>query len=74
MSAGAVTVERTGELKVASEVEILRVFGKVSSPVKATTMVEVFAGGDVQDSLDTPSLQVAPGGRISGGHLVIGQR
>lgn len=73
MSAGAVTIEKTGELKVASEVEILRVFGKVASPVKATKMVEVFAGGDVQDSLDTPSLRVAPGGRISGGHLVIGQ-
>ncbi len=74
MSAGVVIVEKSGDLRVPVEVETLRVWGKVSSPVRATTLVEVLAGGDVKDSLDTPALRVAPGGRISGGHLVIGQR
>lgn len=73
LSAGGVTVERTGVLRVPAEVESLRVFGRVAAPVKATTLVEVLAGGDVQDSLATPVLRVAPGGRVSGGQLRVGR-
>ncbi len=74
MSAGFVTIENTGVLRVPAEVETLCVFGRVASPVKATTFIEVMAGGNVQGSIDTPALRVAPGGRISGGQLSVGRR
>jgi cytoskeletal protein CcmA (bactofilin family) len=72
VSAGEVLVEKTGILRAPAEVETLRVHGRVLSPVRATSRVEILSGGDVQGDLETPGLSVAPGGRVSGGLLRVG--
>jgi cytoskeletal protein CcmA (bactofilin family) len=72
VSASELLVESSGVLRAPAEVETLRVFGRVVSSVRATSVVEVMAGGDIQGDLEAPGLSVAPGGRVSGGLLKVG--
>jgi cytoskeletal protein CcmA (bactofilin family) len=72
VSASEVLVDECGVLRAPAEVERLRVFGRVLSSVRATLVVEVLSGGEIQADLETPGLSVAPGGRVSGGLLKVG--
>lgn len=69
-----VFVSASGVLKQSSEVDSLVIEGRVLAPIKARKSVELRAGGEIRGEIDSPILQVAPGGILSDCSLAVGAR
>ena len=67
-----VVVSRGGTLREPAEVERIVIEGRVLGSIKAREVVELRPGGELHGDVETPSLQVSPGGILSDCTLSVG--
>jgi cytoskeletal protein CcmA (bactofilin family) len=67
-----VFVSASGVLRQSAEVDYLVVEGRVLAPIKARKSIELRAGGEIRGDVESPVLQVAPGGILSDCSLAVG--
>ncbi len=70
--APSVHVSNTGRLNIPTQAGTVTVAGVVEQPVSARDLLEVRSGGALRADVEAGTLNIQPGGQISGARLAIG--